>query len=346
MLEITMIPNLPGVRASGTELRQLLLCCVLAASFASCGPPAAQGCIWLYGTDAHGHSKEFMGGIMEDLAYEAHHPDANRKQWEENRTYFETKADLRDYKQLNDYAANLIRLGETKRAIEILKSIEQKRPGDYATAANLGTAYELAGDNVQALEWIKEAIRRNSRSHGGTEWLHVRILEAKLKIAEDPKWLETHHVLRLEFGEDIIPHKPSPVVDDQGETHDLESVDYAIRYQLHERIGLVPPPDLIVGDLLADLGNLIVVDGVIEKALTAYELALEYHVPQPNLIRQRVEHFKALVAANPDSLKSRAAVQAEQFAAIVEIAAPVGAVFMLAVVVGAILLVRARRRGR
>ena len=39
-----------------------------------------------------------------------------------------------------------------------------RTPGQYATAANLGMAYELSGDNILALKSIKEAVR------GDTEW--------------------------------------------------------------------------------------------------------------------------------------------------------------------------------
>jgi len=46
---------------------------------------------------------------------------------------------------------------------------------------DLGTAYELAGKNEPALRWIREGLRRNPNSHKGTEWLHVKILEAKIE---------------------------------------------------------------------------------------------------------------------------------------------------------------------
>jgi tetratricopeptide (TPR) repeat protein len=291
---------------STCNLRRIWVCGVLVASFLACGESHLYACLWLYGTDPEGHSKTFNGGKVDDvdqLVYEAHHPPLNREHWARNLDWLETKAKLKDYKQQNDFAVNLLRAGEAQRAIDILKSIEDKRPGEYATAANLGTAYELAGENDLALKWIKEAIHRNPGSHEGTEWVHVRILEAKLKLEKDPKWLQEHGVLALDFGPELIPHAPPAVVDDLGNKHDPKDVEAAIRHQLHERIPLVPPPDPIVGDLLADLGTLIVLDGIIEHALPVYDLALEYHMPRRELPLNRIEHFKQLVAANPDSLQ-------------------------------------------
>jgi hypothetical protein len=52
-------------------------------------------------------------------------------------------------------------------------------------AANLGTALELLGNKEEALHWIREGIRRNPQSHEGTEWLHAKILEAKIAAQKD-----------------------------------------------------------------------------------------------------------------------------------------------------------------
>ena len=78
----------------------------------------------------------------------------------------------------------------------VLEAAEAAESGDYAVASNLGTTYELLGDNVKALEWIKKGLERNPKAHGGTEWVHVKNLEAKNgSLADDPKWLESHTVL-------------------------------------------------------------------------------------------------------------------------------------------------------
>ncbi len=69
-----------------------------------------------------------------------------------------------DFTNRNDYAVALVYLGRYDEAISLLQRLEKETPGHYATAANLGTAYELSGNNELALKWIKEGIRRNPRS--------------------------------------------------------------------------------------------------------------------------------------------------------------------------------------
>src|SRR6185295_11499697 len=132
----------------------------------------------------------------------------------------------------NDYAVALIRRSEASRAVGILESIERGKPGEYVVAANLGTAYELSGDLARAHQWIREGIRRNPQSHQGTEWLHLRILEARMAVAKDPDWLLRNSVTGLDFGSDAQPRRPPQWP--QG-TEDGEGVIAALVYQLHER---------------------------------------------------------------------------------------------------------------
>lgn len=137
----------------------------------------------------------------------------------------------RSYARRIDYTVALIRLGRAGDAIVELEAIEQAFPGQYATAANLGTAYELTGKLAEALTWITRGIERNPGSHEGTEWLHVAILKAKLKLQADPAWLAEHSVL------------------DEAGTRSASDVVLAIEYQLNERLVFVQPEDAVVCDL-------------------------------------------------------------------------------------------------
>ena len=73
----------------------------------------------------------------------------------------------------NDEAVQKLLRGDVQKALDLLKSIEYFHPGIYITAANMGTALELAGQDDEAVAWIKEGIRRNPASHMFAEWLHV-----------------------------------------------------------------------------------------------------------------------------------------------------------------------------
>ena len=130
-----------------------------------------------------------------------------------------------------DYSVALIRVGRVADAIVELRAIEAAFPRRYQTAANLGTAYELDGKLELALEWIARGIERNPDSHGGTEWLHVAILQAKLKMKADPAWLSGHNVL------------------EGFEDRSSAEIVRAIEYQLNERLVFVQPEDAVVCDL-------------------------------------------------------------------------------------------------
>ncbi len=194
-----------------------------------------------------------------------------------------------DFQVRNDYAANLIRQGKLKRAIEILGSIEKSRPGEYRVAANLGTAYELSGDVDRALQWISEGIKRYPDVHGGTEWLHVRILEVKRELAKDPNWLQTHSVLDFDFGTEAIPKLPATWA--KMEVRVLP----ALRYQLHERLAFVSPPDPIVGDLIGVYADYIALTSPVDYAIPLYDLALSFKPAHADLLGKRRDQAETML---------------------------------------------------
>src|SRR6185503_20994462 len=139
--------------------RTIGLVALLAPSMAS----SAWACLWYYGTGIHSESKAFMAHnpkrYLEDLTNHAGHA---------HRVAMPLPADpgrSGNFRDRSDLAVTLVYKGETARAIEILKEVEEDKPGEYVVAANLGTAYELHGDLVAARRWIAEAIRRNPYSH-------------------------------------------------------------------------------------------------------------------------------------------------------------------------------------
>ncbi len=191
-----------------------------------------------------------------------------------------------DFKARNDYAVALVHRGESGKAVRILESIEQEHPGEYIVAANLGTAYELSGDLEKAHQWIGEGIRRGPRSHEGTEWLHLQILDARMALAKDPDWANSHGVLNLDFGSDPLPRKPT--VWPSG-ARDAEDVIRALTYQLGERLAFVPPPDVLVAGMIADLANLLALYRSVDHAIPVFELALDYQPSNASLVKNRLE---------------------------------------------------------
>lgn len=200
-----------------------------------------------------------------------------------------------DPDNLNDLSVVLIELGNPAKAVELLKFIERIEPGRYATATNLGTAYELLGDNKLALQWIREGIRRYPYSHGGSEWLHVRILESKISPLEVPPG---QSILRLDFGSNLVPRRPANLPSGNNSkvlgVHDLA---WGIGAQLRERVPLVTPKDAIVAGLFLDWGNLQFADGSLEMAAMAYDMASRYGAEQTGLLVARKKEVARILMA-------------------------------------------------
>lgn len=192
------------------------------------------------------------------------------------------RADSANYKLRNDWAVALLHTGEVGQALQLLRGIEEQIPGQYQTAANLGTALELSGNNSDALRWIKEGIRRNPKDHQGTEWVHVAILEAKLALAKDPTWLKTHTVLGYDFGSDDVPRMPAQLASPA----EQQRVASAIDYQLRERLQFVKPPDPTVADLLETMA--LLKGPQTESGLGLLELAQEFGPSHPEQVRARL----------------------------------------------------------
>jgi len=156
----------------------------------------------------------------------------------------------------NDLAVGRILQGRYPEAIELLREVEAKYPGKAIVAANLGTALELAGQNSEALKWIRTGVQRDPGEHNGTEWLHVMILEAKVGMEKNPAWLQGRGVLGLDFGADPQPRSPKYPIELQGAPRDEKAIGTALSYQLGERTKFVAPPDPIVSDLYLALASL------------------------------------------------------------------------------------------
>jgi tetratricopeptide (TPR) repeat protein len=256
-------------------------------------PRAADACGWYTGTSITGQDKQWGLGAdpCEGTDVIACITDFSEHERRATMPLPERPGDTATAIERSDYAALLFYRGRVDEAIAMLEATEATFPGVYAVAANLGTSYELAGRNQDALQWIREAIKRNPDSHDGTEWLHVKILEAKIALAADPKWLETHTVLGLDFGDRGVPEIPT----EWPEGQDLQSTRKALTYQLHERMGFVKPPDPIVADLLADLASLTAITAIVEIALPVYDVSLRYRPVHAAAVQKRREALAKLI---------------------------------------------------
>jgi len=188
----------------------------------------------------------------------------------------------------NDLAVAWILSGKSPQGIQLLREIESRPPRSAKVAANLGSALELAGENDEALQWIRESVRRDASEHRGSEWVHVKILEARLAIIRNPDWLIDHSVMGWS------PDKP--LRDNAGKARRLDVLQEQIRDQLAERDVFVAPPDAIAGDLYVTLGDIGMTHSSAAQASEDYGQALKYGTvhearirPLKNSLDQRAE---------------------------------------------------------
>lgn len=168
---------------------------------------------------------------------------------------------------LSDYAMVLIVNGRYEEAKEIYLKSEKMFPGNYATSANLGTVYELLGDNKRALEWIRKSVQLHTTSRDSSEWLQMKILEAKIN---GDRFINSDFILGVNFGRDSLPSSSLS----QNQLIQLRKYVFS---QLTERLTFYQPEDKIVAQLLFDLANLSLLTGAQIYAVNdVYSMAKSY----------------------------------------------------------------------
>lgn len=189
----------------------------------------------------------------------------------------------KDLDYLSDKGLLLILLKRYDEAIRLYLEIEKIKPNKYSTASNIGTAYELIGQNENALKWIQKAVEINPKSHKHSEWIHVKILEAKIK---GEQFYNTTFLLNTDFGTELMPKSNL-------NRAELRKLLDALFYQLNERVSFVKPKEKIVAQLLFDLGNVAFLLGNFYEAVADYEQAKKYGF-SGQLIESRIKEINRL----------------------------------------------------
>ncbi|NRA12380.1 MAG: tetratricopeptide repeat protein [Crocinitomicaceae bacterium] len=168
-----------------------------------------------------------------------------------------------DFQIQSNIALYHMKLGDVKKALQILEPLLQKHPDEYTIAANLGTAYELDGQLEKALIFIKKGQKLNPDSHFKSEWIHIKILEAKIKEKSNPGWLNSHSIITVEE----MHSKINPGHHYRGNQ---------LEYQLRTRVAFTPAPNKVMANLLQTLAEYNVEHGTYENAIMAYTYILEF----------------------------------------------------------------------
>lgn len=270
------------------RLRTLgVLRALLAVAGLACALPAA-ACINAFGTDRDGRSfvaDYETGKNLEHLLT----CDPESSYFFSNAKSIAAQAKATPtFEKLTNLGVVLIYQHKYRAAIQHFLRLESVFPGRAETAANLGTALELSDRDESALKWIELGIARNREEHFGTEWLHARILKAKIAAASG-HWNHDASIAGLTFADMEIPPLPERLPSgNDGKPVEPWALDLALLYQLRERLQFVSAPDWVVADLMSDWATLNLAGGPVENAKVQYGLAVRYGAEEtPLMVRRR-----------------------------------------------------------
>lgn len=185
----------------------------------------------------------------------------------------------KNFMLLSDYSVGLMKLGKSTEALTILRELYKHYPGEYKIASNLGTAYELTGQNDSALKYIKRTVELNPNDHEGSEWIHIKILEAKIQASKNATYFSNHTVLNLS---DEQKKKKETL------TH--------ILIQLQERVPFSPGPDEMMGVLFEETGDVSAIVESIEYARAYYQIAQKYYGSKSAALNGKIKEMEKLMA--------------------------------------------------
>lgn len=227
-----------------------------------------------YALDSKGHFHQMdVGAIRFQTNFDMRHIE---KQLIKLDKKLRTKA---DFKLLSDYGLYLVRGGKVKEALVLFEALAEAYPNEYSIIANLGTTYELSGNTEKALEYIQKGLKLNPDSHGGSEWIHVKLLQAKIALAKNPDYFKKHTVLNL------TPQQEAS-----------EAVRKQLFIQLQERFPFCKGPDPVMADLFIDLGDCYVAGISFEHAKGLYQIAQLYYLTERTDVDEKIDQVRRLRA--------------------------------------------------
>lgn len=257
-------------------------------------------CINAFGTDHNGRVFDVMGYAGDDLVLSLTDNSENSHWASEFASYRDRAIKQPSFENATNLGVSLVYKRKYVPAIQLFLKLEGIYPGRPETAANLGTALELMGYDKAALKWIRLGIRRNQDEHFGTEWLHARILEAKIASAAG-QWDRNRSIVGVSFSSEVIPAVPKEMpAGNNGRPVKPWELDLALRYQLYERMKFVPPKDWVVANLLQDWATLNLAGGPIENAKVLHRLAVKYGTQESPLWERRMQHIDEILARTKD----------------------------------------------
>jgi hypothetical protein len=195
-----------------------------------------------------------------------------------------------------DLGALHVRLGEPAKAVAVLREAQRAHPNHFAIAANLGTAWQLAGDLTQAAFSLQQAVRLAPGKHLQAEEYHLKLVRLRLK--KDAVAHELDDLFGIRYVGDKDEYEPGRLADVERKKLPVRAVAIA------QQLALWLPAD---GRLLWQLAELAAAHGDVTTAAAMTEgCVVQFGMTSPTLRRHRVLLREAAEALAKTSATAKA----------------------------------------
>lgn len=210
------------------------------------------------------------------------------------------------YQELSDAGVYLTQLGKNSKALTVFQWLHRQHSEEYNIASNLGVAHQLNGNLDSAEHYIQKAFHLSSQTAPKGEWVQLKIIAAKRSIQKDPDWLLHNQVLALNW--DTLFYNNNSTQDYNKQEQDslqlLRYTNYKNQFDTLWSIGNVmqahiphiSSPNLLVANIMKELGYYFAINLSIKDAFVAYKIALHYdpknHLKVEEELARLMPHFR------------------------------------------------------
>jgi hypothetical protein len=199
------------------------------------------------------------------------------------------------YKDVSDYGAYLLMAGRFAEGLELFQGLTKKYGTLYEICANAAVAWELNGNIDSALYWERKALSINPRAHNHSEWIHLKILEAKKELQSDPDWCLKNQVTHvMDSVKKYYRHEEHEL--SEGAQSLTQFVD-----QLNERLQFTYGEDKVMGKLLLETGDAYQAASLY-RAYYCYAMAKYFYPALTDATNTRMQKIKAAYPPPPPAI--------------------------------------------
>ena len=225
--------------------------------------PTGYACINHYVIDGNGHGHTYSFDHPTALRVSYRLDSITVQRVERHPTGWDNEE---QFKYISNYCASLIKLGRFKETIPILKKLLLSYPDEYEINANLAVALELDGQLETALSYLKKSVSIRPDAHDKSEWFHINVLEAAIKLKQQQFNLQTDKVLNIPTGHNMI-------------------IANQLAYQLQERIPLTKSANVLLSKTIEEAADYFNKNLSLEWSVELYAIAVAYSADTMEVFR-------------------------------------------------------------